>query len=59
MSEQGHKYTFAGFPGSYWEAKRLREAAEQRKRDAGAALRGEWPTLREALEELSEEREVL
>jgi len=27
VSEQGHKYTFAGFDGPYWEKKAEREAA--------------------------------
>lgn len=26
MSEEGHRYTFSGFPGPYWEAKARRES---------------------------------
>ncbi len=29
MSDDGHRYTFAGFDGPYWEAKARREAEEE------------------------------
>lgn len=29
MSDDGHHYTFGGFPGPYWEKKALQEKAER------------------------------
>lgn len=31
---EGHKYTFSGFKGPYWEAKAAKEAAEEEAKAA-------------------------